>query len=119
MSQPQQIQAQYVVTVTNRNRTGRVKREDVRKPCDRVQITDNRENDGTIIIELIRSKNNQPGIDVETCVLSSSGDVAYIANSLTGKTIKTVNYDKDFKDKDSKTDQKEQLNKDKQQHLRI
>lgn len=104
------LSSQYVMTLITRTPSGKIKKQNIQRPFDRAQITDMREeDDGRIIIELIREVGEpNGGISIEHCYLDSPGQVAYI--TLGGKTVQTIK----FEDQSS-----ESTNGKKDQRLRV
>jgi len=91
--------AQYIPTFVRRSPR---RRDDIKAPCDRIQITDLRDEDvkggkdGRIKIELIRSQYDEDGqatgIEVEECYLSGPGESFYASNAQTGKTVQSITW---------------------------
>jgi hypothetical protein len=91
--------AQYIPTFVRRSPR---RRDDIKAPCDRIQITDLRDEpvkggkDGRIKIELIRQVYDGPGqstgIEVEECYLSGPGESFYASNAQTGKTVQAITW---------------------------
>lgn len=92
--------AQYIPTFVRRSPR---RRDQILTPCDRIQITDLRDEpigsgrkDGRIKIELIRQQYDEAGqstgIEVEECYLSKPGESFYASNAQTGKTVQSITW---------------------------